>query len=280
MDNELKLWLAVTRHLPRVRGAGLIADRIANFYLRKPRDTVAIDVLEARMELEPAENIDSGLLFCPQLYDFQEISFMRDNLPADSCFIDVGANIGFYSLIASTVVGGEGRVIAIEADPYNYNKLLINIELSGATNVLALNIGVSDKRETLRLGLNVSGNRGGNSFYRQGEGVVGVDVPCVPLHEILMQQGVQRVGGAKLDIEGFEFRVLSSFFAESDYTLYPKFIIVEQNTTLSTQLGGVQIEGDVVELLMTQGYKPYSEPRSSLAPSRLNQLMVLQDGSR
>ncbi len=255
----------MTRRLPRARASVFVADRCARIYRRKTRNAVSIDVLGARMVLDPQEYVDGQLLFYPQMKDRDEVAYMEDNLTEGCCFVDVGANIGFYSLVASRLVGDEGRVIAIEADPYSHGKLRSNLELNAATNVRALNVGVSDRRGTQRLGINVTGNRGNSGFY--SDSAHGADVPCLPLQEVLTRQGVHRVDGAKLDIEGHEFRVLSRFFAESSDTLFPKFIVIEHNASIPRK-ARTRIGGDAVGLLKSKGYRVHSSNKD-------NHIMVL-----
>lgn len=241
------MMLAVTRRLPAVRGSGRLANMLKRFYLRKPRKTVDTKVLGFRMKLEPSECIDGGLLFYPHLYDRREVAYLRAHLRRGDVFIDAGANVGFYSLIASDLVGRNGRVLAIEADPYNYEKLVINLQLNDARNVCAVNVGVSDRRENRRLGINTSGNRGGNSFLLGRP--AGVNVKCFPLTDLVKGHEMGTIHGAKFDIEGYEFRVLSQFFEEADPSLYPRFMIIEQNPEWARLAGGY-----VIELVRRKGY--------------------------
>jgi len=268
MDFELKLMLKLTRRLPRVKGAGVLANALKRFYLRKSRESVDVDVLGFAMRLDPSECVDGGLLFYPHLYEHHEIAFLKKHLQKGDVFLDVGAHIGFYSLIASKAVGVEGRVLAIEADPYNYERLRLNLQLNNIRNVQALNIAVSDKRETLRLGTNRTGNRGGSSFLSTSPD--GLDVECYPLSSVLKAHRIYEVRGAKFDIEGFEFRVLKQFFADVDQGLYPKFIIIEHHPEWVTKSGG-----DAIDLLISRGYHVHWAPRW-WSVSSLNYILPLQ----
>jgi hypothetical protein len=164
MDLELRLILKLTRNLPKIKGSGVLANIIKDFYNRKKRTPIFSYILDFQMKLDPAECVDGGILFYPQLYDYQEISFIRNRLTKGDIFLDIGANIGFYTLAASKIVGGDGRIISVEADPYNYEKLCENIALNKCQNIISCNVGVSDKKEQLRLGLSLNGNRGGIVF--------------------------------------------------------------------------------------------------------------------
>jgi precorrin-6B methylase 2 len=66
----------------------------------------------------------------------------RHLAPGDT-FIDVGANIGYYSLLASPLVGKTGTVVAIEASPRTFDDLLFNLELNNVSNVRPVNVAVS-----------------------------------------------------------------------------------------------------------------------------------------
>lgn len=268
MDFELRLILKLTRRLPRVKGAGILANGLKRLYLRKRRGLVDADVLGFKMRLDPSECIDGGLLFYPHLYEHHEIAFLKKHLHPGDVFLDVGAHIGFYSLIASKVVGTDGKVLAIEADPYNYERLWHHLRLNNIGHVQALNIGVSDQRETLRLGTNTTGNRGGSSFLSMSP--AGLDVECYPLSSVLKAHRINEIRGAKFEIEGFEFRVLNQFFADVDRGLYPKFIIIEHHPEWVAKAGG-----NVIDLLISRGYHVQWAPRW-WSVSSLNYVLLLQ----
>jgi FkbM family methyltransferase len=265
VDRELALLIGVTRRLPRVRGAGVLANMLKRLYLRRQRSVVDADVLGFTMRLDPRECVDGEVLFYPHLCDHVEVRFMQEHLRPGDCFVDLGANIGFYSLLASRAVGERGRVIAVEADPANYQKLVGNLELNRITNVVPLCVGVSDKEESLRLGINTTGNRGGNSFL--SESPTRVSVRCQPLSAILRGCEVEAVAGAKIDIEGFEYRVLDQFLKDVDPALYPRFLIVEQNRAFRDRSSG-----DVTSLLAGRGYE-------ELWSSRLNHILIRRTAS-
>ena len=108
IDPELAMWMAMTRRLPRVRGAGRILDLAKRVYTRKRRPPVVADVLGSRMVLDPGEFVDRSLLFGPQFYDRVERRLMRERLRPGDVFVDVGAHIGLYSLVAAQAVGPRG----------------------------------------------------------------------------------------------------------------------------------------------------------------------------
>jgi FkbM family methyltransferase len=249
---ELRCILAITHRLsPRIKGAGRLAQALTQFAMRKPRPPVEADILGCRMRLDPAEFLEQVILFYPQFWDPAERAFLAEWLRPGDVFLDVGGHVGFYALAASRLVGREGLVLTIEAAPDTCRKLRANLELNDVQNVRVLQQGVSDRAETLRLSLNTAGNLAANSFLFQGD--AGVEVACHPLLDTVQQQGITRIAGAKLDIEGYEYRVLSRFLADAPPELLPGFVILECNPEWIDAAGG-----DPVKLLANHGYRIYA----------------------
>jgi len=247
MNAELKLWLSITRRLPAIRGAGRLSGIAESIYNRKRREDVAVPVRDFTMLLDPAETLGRELLFCPQICDRLELGYLKTHLRPGDSFVDCGANVGFYSLAASKVVGDAGRVLAIEASPINAARLIENVKLNRMVNVQVANLGLSDKSETLRLGLNTTGNSGGHSFVNNS--AEGISVPCKPLADVLIEQGFQSVSGMKMDIEGFEAKVLKEFF-RGNPNLLPGFLIIEVNPNF-----GKSAQQELLSLLTNNHYQ-------------------------
>ncbi len=249
MDRFLTPLLGLTRRLPRVRGARYVSRSISRAYkqLRGDRlEPIETDALGFRLILDARDYAQECMFFSPQLFDYEELAFVRSHLRPGDTFLDVGAHHGFYSLVASRAVGPEGRVLAFEASGKTFASLSGNVDRNDARNVKAIHAGVSDKRETLRLGINPS-NTGGNNFVLH-DMVDGEDVECAPLLEFLQREGVTKVAIAKLDIEGFEQRVLAAFFRDAPISLHPRAIIMEVNP--APEYGGEAARN----LLLAQGY--------------------------
>lgn len=259
VDIELKVLLTITRSLPSIKGAGWLANKVKAFYNRKNRPPVIAEALGFDVELEPTECVDGALLFYPQIYDRREIAILKNALEEGDTFVDVGANIGIYSLIASRIVGNQGRVISIEADPYSSGKLRNNVSRNRINNIKIQQFGVSDRNETLSLHQQMTGNRGGSTFVGSGDGV---KVDCRPLLEILDMENVSQVAALKIDIEGFEEKVLRAFFREANRSLYPRLIIAECNPAYVS-------DDQLVNFLIEIGY-------SLKKKSGLNHIWVLE----
>jgi len=245
MMDKVSLLQSITRRLPPVRGSGRIADLLIKLCAFGAGDKRRIEAFGFQFELEASECVDSKVIFYPQIYDRKEFSLVKSLLEVGDIFVDVGSNIGIYSILASRWVGPGGQVVAFEADPYNYQKFSKNITLNGINNIDAINMGVSDVMETATLHVDTDGNRGGNSFLSQGGGG-SVSVECMPLSNLLDREGTSQVKGMKIDVEGYEYKILKKFFEDVDRSQYPKFIIFEYVQEMST--------GDTVALLIDKGY--------------------------
>jgi FkbM family methyltransferase len=177
------------------------------------------------MMVDPSDFLGGYLAFLPHLYDRWERDAIASILRPGDVFIDVGSNIGAYAMWAASCVGHAGRVLAIEADEYNHGMLLQNIRLNGFSDrVETLHCGISDRRDVLQFHRNTTGNCGGHNFT--GSGTMGPSIECIPLHEALVgATGPIRM--MKLDIEGFEHRVLERYFAEVPGPQRPQYLLIE-----------------------------------------------------
>jgi FkbM family methyltransferase len=198
------------------------------------------------LSLDLSEFVDCAVYLFPQCYDRREIQMITRRLRPGDVFLDVGAHFGFYSLFASRAVGPAGKVLAIDAHPGMCEQLRRTMDDNAAANVRVLNVGVSDRRETLRFQADEAPFRARSTFLG-GSGALPVE--CKPLLDILLEEGVTRVKAAKFDIEGYEAKVLARFLRDAPEDLLPELIVVEANPEL------IQAGGDPLPLLREYGYR-------------------------
>ena len=135
--------------------------------------------------------------------------------------VDVGAHMGKYTIIASKRVGANGKVIAIEAHPGNYEMLNRNIKLNGLTNVITLNYAVYSKESKIKL--YVPDEEFGYTMHHSimfsylspkyslkcKENEKFIEVNANTLDNLLQKNEISReVNWIKIDVEGAEFEVL------------------------------------------------------------------------
>jgi FkbM family methyltransferase len=123
--------------------------------------------------------------------------------------VDIGAHIGRYTITSSKQVGDGGKVVAIEADPNNFQLLKRNIALNSLTNVLPLNYAVFSKRTRMKLyEQSASAKYNSVMLTRAAQSKNYVEVDADTLDSILERNGVNQVNWIKIDVEGAEFEVL------------------------------------------------------------------------
>ena len=121
--------------------------------------------------------------------------------------VDLGANIGYYTLLAARLVGREGKVYAFEPEPTNYSLLLKNIALNGYENIVAVQKAVSDTTGKVKLFVDEK-DTGAHSIYQPEEEKAFVEVEAVTLDD-LFKGKEQRINVIKMDVEGAEMAALS-----------------------------------------------------------------------
>jgi FkbM family methyltransferase len=246
MGKVVLLVRAVTSHLPRIKGVGVILALIANYFKKRSRTDIELSVFGRRMLLNPSDAISNVLIFTPQWYDYKERKFLRRVVQKGDYIVDIGANIGAYTLIFADLVGLSGAVTAIEAEKTNAQRLTHNVFLNGIDWVRICNSGVSDKVESLPLLLNLEGNAGAHSFFRQPNksDALFQKIECKPLVSLIDNR---RAKLFKLDIEGFEWRVLRKYFEDVSDSLWPEYILLEDDPR--------NREDDAVSLCLNHGYR-------------------------
>ena len=161
----------------------------------------------------------NGILFCGKNFtavhtaaSFHEKpvqDFIKKSLTPSSTFIDIGANIGKYTIIAGRSISkskGSGKVIAIEPESYNYSALLKNISLNNLNNVIPVNCACFSSNKNLKFYVERSGS-GFNSIYKKAN-FNEVVVKGFMLDTILAKHKIKKVDLIKLDVEGAEIEVL------------------------------------------------------------------------
>jgi FkbM family methyltransferase len=122
-------------------------------------------------------------------------------------FVDIGANVGKYTIRMAKQIGNRGSVIAIEADPENYEALTENIRINKLENVHAFNVACWNKEEDLRFNMCPMGKKGDSSIKSEVSGRA-VTVHGTTLDNILKGLGIKEVDVVKIDVEGAEKEVL------------------------------------------------------------------------
>jgi FkbM family methyltransferase len=190
--------------LMRIRPAPLSSFIKAALGVRR----IVVETKEGKMWLDPASEFGQRMLALGT-YEPGTISVLRQVLKPGGTFADVGANEGFFSLLASRIVGPAGRVLAVEPQQRLQEVLRRNFALNGAGNVTVTASAVSDAEGVAELNLAPSMNTGASSFTaRTRYRLKRQSVPTETLAEIVRKWGVERVDLVKMDIEGWEYEAI------------------------------------------------------------------------
>jgi FkbM family methyltransferase len=172
-----------------------------------------------------ASATERGALFNPD-YNIEELDFLRAHTGVGGVFVDVGANVGTYAMVLARYVGANGKVIAIEPHPITHARLAFNRAASGYSQVtlVAVAAGPSDGE----LMIETDGDNLGASHIVAGKlSGSAIKVPSLRLQRILGDAGVDRVDALKIDVEGYEDRVLTGFFKQAPPSLWPRAVVIE-----------------------------------------------------
>jgi len=201
-----------------------------------------------------ASATERGALFNPD-YNIEELDFLRAHTPAGGVFVDVGANVGTYALVLARHVGPAGKVIAIEPHPVTHARLRFNTTASGFSQarLVAAAAGPSDGE----LMIETDGdNLGASHIVSDPTSVKAIKVPSLRLQRILLEAGVAAVDTLKIDVEGFEDRVLTGFFEQAPLSLWPRAVVIEH-------LSKDEWLEDCIADMLARGYVETGKTRSN-----------------
>ncbi|MEV0141956.1 FkbM family methyltransferase [Streptomyces globisporus] len=185
--------------------------------------------------------------------------WLQRTLQPGDTFVDVGANIGYYSVLASRLVGISGNVVAIEASPDFHTLLSANVALNQASNVRTVSEAVSDRTEMLHFILASSANMGANSIVPYaGEAESHVDVPARPLPDILSPAELAAARVIKVDVEGAESAVVRGLVPALGRLRQDAELAIEVTPERLTRLG--ESAHELLDALASHGFHPYRLP--------------------
>lgn len=171
--------------------------------------------------------------------------FIVSNLKSGDVFVDVGGNIGYYAILASKLVGNDGKVFAVEPVPSTSNVLRLNIKLNQANNVIVIDKAAWHTRAKLKLQVPFGEFGLASSLPIRG---LEVEVDAIPLDGVLNRMGIKLI---KIDVEGAEYEVLRGLTETLKHT---ELIVLELSRNLEPCLRLLQAYGFKVEKMKFTSY--------------------------
>jgi FkbM family methyltransferase len=220
------------------------------FYKRITHKYLDLQLLpQVKLRCYPDSYSAASALYCG-LYDYNEMNFLLRYLRPEDSFLDIGANIGIYTLLAASVISS-GTIHSFEVLPKNYQRLQENIKLNNFEQVKIYNIAVSDKKGNIFLHLAEGDSM---PFITNKATDKTITVSTDTLDNLLAEQNLNNLTLAKIDIEGAELLAFQGAINLFKKQLPPVWIM-EINNTVSN-FGHHKEE--IIEFLNSCGYKLYS----------------------
>lgn len=183
-----------------------IKKRYAGIKIVDRNDEVAIGT--NKLSLDKAEPHDYNMLLLikkGKIYEPEVTNIIIEELKEGQTFMDIGANNGYYTVLASQIVGSQGRVYSIEPNPIAYNRLIKNIEINKLDNVSTYDFALSDSTGSTNLYLDSDDEDGLASLLNVSERNVLAKVNVKKFDEVF---GNEIIHFVKMDVEGSEIAIL------------------------------------------------------------------------
>jgi len=197
---------------------------------RRPIDVI---VLGQRMRLHLEDNAcERRLMVTPQFFDPEELEILRSVVRSNFHFVDLGANVGTYSIFVGTLGGADARILAVEPQQKLLKRLHENIAFNNL-NISVAPVAVGDREGTIEFAVH-SSNLGFTSVNtsRTGRGERRiVQLPMRKLLGLVKEHGFERIDALKADIEGAEDLALLPFMQEAPRALWPRLMILENSAS-------------------------------------------------
>ncbi|WP_072390059.1 FkbM family methyltransferase [Hyphomicrobium sp. CS1GBMeth3] len=234
-------------------GRGSIRPLIEALFLPKrdtPRDC-EIWGGQAKLRLPPKSSLK--YILADERYNKAELEFLKLEIRPRDVFIDIGANIGFYTLWVGTLRSPDVRIISVEPNPSVYSALCENIDLNGLANVVTVQAAIGERDGETSFGVIPDGPGVGSILEKNGEQIT---VKMRTLANILSDHGAERCDILKIDVEGYEHHALMPYLTTTPTRNWPRALIIEQNgksKSWPTDLIGFIVSSGYAVTLRTNG---------------------------
>lgn len=235
--------------------------------------TAQIPEYDLRLRVSPADVIGRHL-YKYRRYEPELAATLAHHLDLGSAeiMVDIGANMGWYSLLVSRLSKGRCRVLAFEPDPENFARLKDNLALNQVTQVTAFNLAVGETAATLQLHRYGKSNAGRHSLVDLHDGET-IPVQVIALDDFWQTQDLPTgpIRLLKMDIEGYEVFALRGARAVLERC---EWLLLEHSPAYLAR-SGADIHA-LIDLLLAAGFTPYV-PRGAAAPLSIAPDVLRQD---
>jgi FkbM family methyltransferase len=247
------LWY--TEHVPWHRGKARVVHAVKDVFSLHAAGDREVTRLGLQWVLNPTDH-GEGNLFWVGDYDIWERYHIQRLLPKGSVMFDVGTNFGLYALTLAQRLGPTATIHCFEPNPVTYARLTRNISLNPMRNLHPHQLGLGDWEGTARVVSNNDTNSGAASLA-EGQGTL-----ITTLDRFCEEHKIQRIDFMKVDVEGFEPRLLKG--GRRSLERFQPMMQFELNPPVLAHAGSSVDE--VLALLRSLGYEFYLLERERVVP--------------
>lgn len=180
---------------------------MARFLVRiiKPKKDILVNVHGHKMYANTLDRIIALYMWKFSALESFETLILRDIIQKGMAVLDIGANIGYYTLKFAKLVGTKGKVYAFEPDPNNYSLLMKNLKANNYENVVTVPAAISDKTGKLKLFI-CEEHKGNHRIFDSHDGRESFEIETSRLDDFFSRN--EKIDFIKMDIQGAEYLAL------------------------------------------------------------------------
>ena len=280
---RLSRWLAIARDDPSLVPRLVVRKIRCGSGLRQGRSRIR-RLGAVHFEFDPAHGEMARAMYCG-LYEIRVIDAMRRLLEPGGVFVDVGANVGYHSAVAASLVGTSGAVYGLEPVAAHFERLERLACMNAQHRFILERAAAGERAGEATISVAGMSNSGWNTLV---PGHMPLDrterterVPVVRLDAFLERHGVRSVSLVKIDVEGFELPVLRGLRGFLTITSQPPPIICEVAPRAYPLLGSSlrELEDELSSIGYSARYLRRPRRRVALTDLRgIRDVLLVPDG--
>jgi len=196
------------------------------------------------------------MLYCYGCLDYWDEMAIRRLVKHRAVCFDIGAHIGYYSLLFSSAVGPEGQVFSYEPVPQTFSFLSRNVAKNLARNVAIHQLAVGDSEGIVRIACGGELPLGWSRIRESG----GVEVRCTTIDAEVSRLELTRVDFVKVDVEGYESHVFDG--AKNTFARLRPTVMFEVNASALREQDAVPSR--IFDILASHGYEFFATQKRKL----------------
>lgn len=268
----LRMAACIFRNTPYFKGKWRAVNYIFHRFQKHSR---AVEVVPLRCGVRVRcrlwDEVPNNIWWLGDSCELGEALFFRRCLKPGMTVFDVGANIGYYSLLASPIVGASGKIYSFEPVASTHQELAANIYLNGIGNIRAFRHIVSDHSGPMTMRHGPPDNSGASHVEDGAAGQPDAEqVEAVSLDDFVKRENIRKVDVIKVDVEGYEAAVVKG--ARQVIEQFKPIWLIEVCTYVIVRY--FKGREELYALLDEYGYQPYAISHSG----QLRRLTTPEDG--